>query len=299
MKDGKLRKKETYYSRAHRDTPVWISKLNMFIADKLIYLELQKTGCTHLDSLFDACIQGEISGKHNRIPVDLDIKDKLIVGSIRNPWDWYVSLWAYGCTGAGNIRNNLTGRHIKSHIFQLRSSPFKALFGIQCELLKPVSVWLETYSDSEDVYSFRKWLKMIYSPARKHDIGEDYGLSSVSCFAGLLTYRYLRLYSRDISYLYSNKRFGNFNELREYELENNVLDFTIHTESLEEGFIQILRRAGYELSDEMLRYIYSRKKINVSDHEVTALYYDKETTDLVSEKERLIVEKYGYAPPDI
>ena len=75
----------------------------MLITDKLVYLELHKTGCTFtrlvLAELFsDSC---RIVGKHNlveTIPQDVlgDFETKTKIGNIRNPWDWYVSLWAFG-----------------------------------------------------------------------------------------------------------------------------------------------------------------------------------------------------------
>ena len=68
----------------------------MFVAQGLIYLELQKTGGTHIRRLLERYTGGKPVGKHNRLPAGSDAD--FIIGSIRNPWDWYVSLWAYGVT---------------------------------------------------------------------------------------------------------------------------------------------------------------------------------------------------------
>ena len=84
----------------------------MFISDKLIYLDLQKTGCTHVRKLLGKIpsLNGSLYRKHNSLD-DLDARiivgkrqaSALIAGNIRNPWDWYVSLWAFGCMEKGGF----------------------------------------------------------------------------------------------------------------------------------------------------------------------------------------------------
>ncbi len=71
----------------------------MYVADRLIYLELQKTGSKQIRRLLSSCIGGKQTGKHNRM-TELQ-PGRMIVDSIRNPWAWYVSLWAFGCLGRG------------------------------------------------------------------------------------------------------------------------------------------------------------------------------------------------------
>ena len=74
----------------------------MFVSKDLVFLELQKTGGSHILRLLSQWVKGEIVGKHNRL--NWENAGKFVVGSIRNPWDWYVSLWAYGVGGQGAIR---------------------------------------------------------------------------------------------------------------------------------------------------------------------------------------------------
>jgi hypothetical protein len=74
----------------------------MIVNEKLIYLMMQKTGCSHIAKLILQTVGGERIGTHNKL-TDYNT-GKYIIGSIRNPWDWYVSLWAYGCRGKGRVR---------------------------------------------------------------------------------------------------------------------------------------------------------------------------------------------------
>ena len=70
----------------------------MFEADRLLYIDLHKTGCSHIGRLLQETVGGRRLGKHNR-PSAMPT-DRMIIGSVRNPWDWYVSLWAFGCKGS-------------------------------------------------------------------------------------------------------------------------------------------------------------------------------------------------------
>ena len=83
-------------------------KTTIFISEKLVYLALQKTGSTQIRHLLTSIIPGELIGTHNRLPVNLSPK-RIAVGSIRNPWAWYVSLWAFGCLGRGGFYHKVAG----------------------------------------------------------------------------------------------------------------------------------------------------------------------------------------------
>ena len=84
---------------------VW---LRMFIADRLIYVELPKTACTHIGKLLALVVPGEQRGKHNKPSQAEFDRRPVFLGSVRNPWAWYVSLWAYGCQQEGMLWEALT-----------------------------------------------------------------------------------------------------------------------------------------------------------------------------------------------
>ena len=80
----------------------------MYVADSLIFLQLHKTACTHIAGQIDKVLDGEYVGKHERLPAGYDIGARRVVGSIHNPFDWYVSLWGYGCDAHGSIYHRVT-----------------------------------------------------------------------------------------------------------------------------------------------------------------------------------------------
>ena len=270
----------------------------MFISNRLIYLQLHKTGCTHIAHLLQELVGGRLIGKHDRLPDGFSKGARLIMGSIRNPWDWYVSLWAYGCDKKGGLYERLSSP-AKQGILGIGKIPVSAVFGRFGLVRKPEPDWTSFYTSSDNPSQFRKWLRMILDPANRHRLGEGYGKSPISRFGGFLTYRYTYLYAGDVVGLYS-KSVASHGKLVAFMKRNSVLDYTIRNECLESDLVEGLRRSGIELSDRQLGMIYSTSRTNVSSRNRRVnYYYDRETVELVRLRERMVIERYGYEPPSL
>jgi len=268
----------------------------MFVTEPLIYVQLQKTACTHIAQLLAEYVGGEEIAKHGRIPEALRNSEKAIIGSIRNPWDWYVSLWAFGCSGEGDLRRRSQEREILPHLKNLFRHPTGALKNLRSELCKPTTLWADLYRDANDGQRFRQWLWVIFSKKHRHELREGYAYSSISSIAGLLTYRYLRLHCRDISPLY-HKTNMTWEQVKAFDQQQNMLQAVIRMEHLEDDFLAVLEQVGYPLTPEQQAAVRDSKKSNTSKHRIFSSYYDAETVQLVSDRERFIIEKYGYHPP--
>jgi hypothetical protein len=278
----------------------------MFVAEKLVYLELQKTGGTHLLRLLEQYIGGQSIGKHNRMKSEYS--DRFIMGSIRNPWDWYVSLWAYGIGGNGAIRSRtLRGvdfmyyhRLLPKAMGKNWLTPGEFITSLYHDAYKPVARWQKTYQDSSSPDQFRDWLKMILDSARRFDIGEGYAFSPLSVSAGLMTYRYFRLFTLGAD-IYRDRRLANPGLLGDYDVEFNISNGMVRLEELEEDFIRLVTEAGYTLKDDQLEEIRksAADKTNASARRTAEYYYDDETIALVKRKERFLIEKYGYVAPEL
>ncbi len=257
----------------------------MVISDKVIYLELQKTGCSHVRKLLTSIPEynGKILGKHNTIyevPLSAigDVSSKLKVGNIRNPWDWYVSLWAFGTTGNGGLVNHIIN---KSFVKKLKNPQYFFI---------PVNLWKSVYADATNPELFRQWIKMILNSKRRRDMGKGYGISSMSSFSGLLTYRYMRLYTYDFDK--DNGSIGNYDQLKSFDERKNMLDYIIRNENLENDFKVLMERL--DMPGEAVSKVIHSGKTNASPREDYHKYYDDETIQLIWEKEKLIIEKYQY-----
>lgn len=278
----------------------------MFVADRLIYLQLHKTGCTQIAAMLRGCIPGRQVGKHNRLADDAT--DRYIVGSIRNPWEWYVSLWAFGCRGGGLLRNRVSrGRAARpggASVVATAEGVFDTgtQRGTRGETGLGISnAWEATYADIDDAESFRAWLKLVFDPRTRNDFFRADGVRPITEILGLLTFRYLHLYCRRPGRLVAGPRFASIGQLRRFDRDNNLLDGVIRNESLESDLVRVLREAGYRLGAEQLDRIESgaRQKRNASGHRPAAFYYDAETIRLVQQHEQLIIGKYAYRPPEL
>ncbi len=267
----------------------------MLITNKLIYIELHKTGCTHTRTILADMFKEShrIIGKHNNyesVPSNLmgDFNNKIKIGNIRNPWDWYVSLWAYGCQKQGGLYGRLTkddsllSKDNLKHIL-------KRYMNRGYPRLNP-TIWRQLYSDPNNYANFNSWLHLILS-IDKHDIGEDYKINTLSEFSGLLTFRYLRLYT----YRKNFKNIDSRVKLKEYDINENFMDFTIKNERINEDLITLAKKIHFEEKKLISILKNYTGRINKSSRERDyRKYYNDKSISLVEKYEQFIVDKYNY-----
>lgn len=277
----------------------------MFVSDSLIFVELHKTAGSHIGRCLNKILTGEQVGKHNAVPPEL--QDRFILGSIRNPWDWYVSLWGYGCDRKGSAFSQTTRRYSLNYYWrQLNKemgknwlSPAQYARQLFADTTKPVALWNEVYADSSNPELFRQWLKLMLDNNRRFDIGEGYGFSPLSAHSGVLTYRYFKLFTNLGAELYSLPELADSSRLNDVWEQRAITNFVVRNEHLEEDLIEALTCANIPLSDEQRLFILQGKneKTNTSSRKSMDFYYDAESIELVKNKEAFIISRYGYEPP--
>jgi len=271
----------------------------MFVSDKVVFIELHKTGCTHIRNLLAELLGGEFVGKHNQVDASLLAQGKVVLGSVRDPWDWYVSLWAYGCDRKGLIFGNVTRGGMKFRGHGWRADPYSALR----ELLasrpnRNAGKWSRTYRDVNDAGAFREWLHMMHDETYRSDFGEGYGRSRASRVAGLYTYRYAKLFSCLKDQSAKLDAVSTFDELAAHDREHCFVDHFIRNENLESDLFHALVVSGFDISNDHKARILGRARTNTSSRRTGAeYYYDHATQRLVAERDRLVTEKFGYLPP--
>lgn len=279
----------------------------MFVADRLVFLEFTKTGCSHVNSMLAALIPGRQIGKHNSLNSRPD--NRLVVGSIRNPWDWYVSLWAFGCMQRGMFYHRVTEdrpsengwkRFLKTEGSQFANESAASDAYREYERHRS-ELWRQSYGDGCDVECFRKWLGLMFDPERRFDSREGYGRSSISAIAGFMTFRYLWLFSLEKSTVLASEAFGSLGDLRKFDAKNNLLNAVIRMEHLEDDLLAVIAQAGYELTPAQRELVFAQRsnKRNQSKRLPMSAYYDSHSVKMVAEREALLIEKYGYEPPNI
>ena len=272
----------------------------MFINDQIIYLQLQKTGCTHIAQLLTEYLGGTSAHKHGRL--QCEAADRTVIGSIRDPWDWYVSLWAYGCMGQGAIQNRLTAGRGQLALQTLRNAVrhpaswaglpgrlFRQTFG------HDTSFWRRVYADASDAGAFREWLYAIHVPRIQNMVFEDPRPMPLHRAVGLYTARIIYLYSDPAAWEAEAHAISDQSGLAAFYRANSVLDRTIRTESIAADLGTVMADVGRpEITETMLE---QHSKSNASKRADFKHYYDRDAIALVANRDRLVIDTFGYIVP--
>lgn len=271
----------------------------MFISDKIVFVELQKTGCTHIRNALRDVVGGEFVERHIQADPRLFVDGRKFLGSVRDPWNWYLSLWAYSCDGQGDFFDNVTTRGIRLRKRGWRLRPFELLTEVMHS--RPnwhPREWQRTFRDINDAGAFREWLHMLADPTYWPDVGEGYWRCPLNRFAGLLTYRYMKLFTCRKGELETLRAVTTPEQLVEFERRNNFIDHFIRNEHLAPDLLAALKRVGVHVSAEVAAGIANRPRTNTSSRKRKATYYyDKATEKLVADRERLIIDRFRYVAP--
>ena len=271
----------------------------MFVSDRIVFLELQKTGCTHIRNLLKELVGGTFQERHNQADRRLFTDGRFFLGSVRDPWDWHVSLWAYGCDNKGDFFSNVTTRGYRIRDRGWKRHPYSTLM----ELLenrpnRHAEQWKRTFRDVNDPGAFREWLHMLHGETYWRDVGEGYWRCPLNRFAGLLTYRYMKLFTCRKGELDGLRAVSTPEQLAEHERKHCFIDYFIRNERLESDLLAALEFTKSEIPREAAARVMSRPRTNISSKKRgTQHYYDAETEKLIGDRDRFIVEKFGYSAP--
>lgn len=265
----------------------------MFLADKLIFLELQKTGSTHIRQLLSKYVGGRVDGKHNAPSPEMLNSGKAFLGSVRNPWSWYVSLWTYGCEKKGLLYQRLTQPQRWELAQEKRADKADAPLPPEGASAERANYW---YADPVNPDAFREWMRVVFSPGCRGLLEAGYGGSPLGKAGGLMTFRYFRLFVKDTQKL--PPKFKTLDMLNQLDAERCFIDHFIKTESLEADLIKALAACGIALTDAQVAEMMSARKTNTSTRPLgTKDYYDAETAALVGANEKFIIDKFSYSSP--
>ena len=109
-----------------------------------------------------------------------------------------------------------------------------------------------------------------------------------------MTYRYLDFFCRG-----SFSTISDLEGLKLFNKDHNYIGYMIRTEQLEQDFLAMLVALQVPVSDEQRLLILGGGRSNASRGKRTAWqeYYDQTSIELVAQRDQLIIERYGYAPP--
>ncbi len=256
-------------------------------SDTFVYLALQKTGSTFIVSTLSDLFGAQVVGaKHGRL-LDQE-RSKFVFGSIRNPWDLYVSLWSYGCQGEGKMRKKATQRNLAAARRQLpRLGP------LVHAATKPTGRWRAHYSEPHSPEKFRRWLVDVHTPWRAAQFEPAFGATRMRRVAGFATYRYCDVYTSDLNSVLGA---ATESDLKAAVSENYLPQAMIRFEHLADDLLAATRAAGCVVDEALEQKVRDRaaRPVNRSEHKPYWEYYDDTTRELVRRRDAVIVERHGY-----
>jgi|688.fasta_scaffold00938_35 hypothetical protein len=268
----------------------------MLETDTIIFLQMQKTGSTHAAKVLAEYLgvppkYPEV-GKHQPATQEQIESGKPILSAIRNPWDWYVSLWTFGVAGKGGLHSRLTASHRKSEHERLASSHESPAISAHA--------WSALYQDKTCVTSFRRWLQCILDPRNAMQLGEGYAASGLAKPCGFMTYRYLRLCCGVGQQRASGVRSEDLRtprQLLDYDNKHCYVSRFLRQEKLNQDLHEIissLRKLSAEESNQILRL----DRTNPSQRPLSIkAYYDTDSIDMIRQREQLLIHKFRYTAP--
>ena len=269
----------------------------MFISDKLCFVEFGKTGCSFIREVLKENIKsGQLTKIHDPITSDVLNSNRLKIGSIRNPYDWYISLWSFGCSMKKKdpLYSNLTSLRLNpKRLGNIKTNKIRKIFFFVDQFKKNLKFNKNLYSDSLDIDNFKKWIQILLDSKNKNFISEHYSISNTNKFIGYMTYHYLiKFTDHKFHHKFFNSNLKNIDDIKSFYHNYSYIDYFIRFEDLKNSIINLFKNNKIIFNEKELSY---KKPVNKS-HRLPKIedYYDKETKELVEHYDKLIFDLHNY-----
>lgn len=238
----------------------------MIANEQFTFIHVHKTGGRSLNSVITQCIPGSrMVGYHYPHALLPECQQHLpIVGVVRNPWDWYVSWYAF---------NRKMG--LRNPLFIVVSDGGKADFKTTVRQL------VQLGDDSAQSRAYRSALAAVLPEEFGTDRGAGLTRACIEGFHDPSRGYYSWLFDRMLGGAGCSRL--------------HVARF----ENLQADFIDIMRRLGVAESATLEAALSAAEKKNTSSHSHYSCYYDAELRGLIAESERGLIETYGYSFEDV
>jgi hypothetical protein len=265
----------------------------MFVSDKIVYLQMPKAGSTHVTNILKKHCGGRAERVHSPLKDQSRYSSRIIASSVRDPWDWYVSQWAFACTRHGRLRDYFENLPRSEFRQALKHRDFASMLRFPIRTLAGRPDWKRLCSDPANDANFREWLRLVLGSEGVHIGLEGYASSPIKAVVGFMTYRFLALTTEYTEWTRAGRKCRSYDEIASFADKHTIVTQVLRVETLNEDLLGLLKTAGLEVSPaDAVQW----GKHNTSVRREYSDYYDEETSLLVERRERFIIERFGYRP---
>lgn len=250
--------------------------------EKFIYLDVYKTGSTHITSLLKSIVAGKPVRRIRHAPLTAGRPfnwkgGKTVFATVRNPWDWYVSYWAY------SLKED---KAFYQHVLKASGE----------------EVARKLYDASNPKESFGLWMRSIHDPAFLNKVTEDNRLSKTGLadLLGLYSYRFMRVTTPFPAILLRKFFMPTMDKAIAWQKRWALYDVVFKSETLDESFRSFVEKNGRSLGfvDNALEIMDRQNEThkNTSERVLASYrdYYDDELREIVARRDRLIIDLFDY-----
>ena len=253
----------------------------MIIGKKFFISEMPKTGTTFLRNYFlqykniELTIHHETLNQNKRYNL-LNLKNR--IGIIRNPYDWYLSLWKWSCREKKGslIYSDLVSIRLKLKRLILNERLFSYIFN---QIVKNRNQLKVLFIDVNSKKNFNKFLDIMLNFKNRYKIGSEYSFVPFENL-GYMTYIFFsqNMLRKNYNIMYNSNY--KLHEILKYNDSNLYTNIFFKTEKL-----------NYSLKKFLLKNKIKLKNFNKLNNNSTPKILNKNIKSFFNNKNLLLIEK--------
>ena len=234
----------------------------MITTDKFAFVHMHKTGGQSLWRILESCIPDlkHIGYHYPYHMLPSQYADLPVVGMVRNPWDWYLSWYAFN-----------TRPEVGNPLFFIISD------GFQADYRQTIMNLINLPSDLPESRNYRKALIDILPDTLDGNAGV--GLTR-DCIRSMDTPE-IGYYSWQFQRMHG-------------DLDSDKLHIG-RFENLQNDFVSIMRSLEVEQADAIEAKFDTSPRLNTSRHSHYSKYMDDELRELIANKESALIKRFDYS----
>jgi len=236
----------------------------MIVTDYFVYIHTSRHAGTFINRLIMENVSGaqmlRYHGQLKHLPPQF--KHLPVIGFVRNPWDWYISMY-------------FDYQSKNQYIYEIVSEGGKA------DINETLKRFVQLGNDESDATHTRK---LLFQAAPK-DLNQTQPMRYL--MPGLTKNDFAQ-YPQNVGYyswLYKNM----------HEINNNLVGNIGRFENLRKELLRLFEETNTPISSKMSKYINDQKPVNSSSRDKSyAQYYTDELVELIAKKDQWIIDQYHY-----